>query len=621
MNPSSRMLSLTFVVLIASPPAFAAVEPLEVKGKVDAVTVYRGQALVTRLVDIVGPAGLREVVVTDLPENVLPGSIFAESADGVEVRSVRYRARPVSEDVREEVRELDEQIRTVQDKLDANTRQLAVLNEHNAYLGKLEGFVAPTATTELSKGVLNAETLTQLSNYLLEQRKMVSDERLRLSLEARELQKQLDLLQRQKQQLTAGSSRTLREAIVFVNLQKAEGNTLRLRYLVNNATWTPSYNVRAEDAGQDVRVEYYASIQQLSGEEWPDVTMTLSTATPALVAKAPDLVPLTVTLAALEQQPAQAGQQRLDAKGYAAAREELNRKKLALENTRNNNGDLFAPQPIAQQALSNIAGAIEIPAQSQRELDLGLNTIAQDLQMLDLVARAPASRSARPAAPATDEGLTVTYQLAGRTSLPSRADQQLIQIAALPMKAEFYKLALPVLTSYVYNEAAVTNSSDRVLLAGPVAAYLAGQFVGHGAIPTVAVGENFTLGFGIDSSLRAGRELVEKAESVQGGNRVVDFTYRLIVENFGAAPADVRLLDRLPTAKDNEVKIELTANGTHKISEDSTYQQTQRKKGILRWDVQAPAQAAGPQALGVEYKLRLEYDKQMSISGMPVASR
>ena len=244
------------------------------------------------------------------------------------------------------------------------------------------------------------------------------------------------------------------------------------------------------------------------------------------------------------------------------------------------------------------------------------------MQILDLVSSGNLDFRHEKGAlfPATDEGVSVTYQLNGRTTLPSRADQQLIQIASLPMKAEFYKLATPVLTSYVYNEAAVTNTSQMVLLAGPASGYLAGQFVGHGDIPTVAIGENFTVGFGIDSSLRAGRELVEKTEAVQGGNRDVDFVYRLSIENFGATAAKVRLLDRLPVAKANEVRVELTSEGSVKLSADSRYQQIERKKGILRWEVEVPAQAIGPQAFGLEYKLRLEYDKQMHIGGMPVAA-
>src|ERR1051325_4615838 len=96
-------------LLFASANASAA-EPQMTKGTLDEVTVYRNQALVTRKIDVAGPAGLHEVVVSDLPEYLVPESLYAESADGVEVRSVRYRVRPVEKDVREEVRELDEKI-------------------------------------------------------------------------------------------------------------------------------------------------------------------------------------------------------------------------------------------------------------------------------------------------------------------------------------------------------------------------------------------------------------------------------------------------------------------------------------------------------------------------------
>lgn len=601
-----RTIRFFMPALMSASVAWAA--PLETRGRVDAVTVYRGQALVTRLVEAGGEPGLREIVVTDLPEAVVPGSIYAESADGVEIRSVSYRTRPVSADVREEVRKLDEQIRALGDQLAASQRQTALLAEHKAYLAKLEQFVAPTATVELTKGVLNAETLKELSSYLLEQRQLLVEEEQKRSIEQRTLQEQSELLNRQRQVLTEGSSNTAREAVVFVELGAGDKGTFRLRYLVGNANWSPSYNMRADADLAEVRVEYYSSIQQMSGEDWSDVNMTLSTATPALVAKAPVLDQLAVALASLEQA------QQKGVSDYLSAREELGRKKSQAEQSRN------------QAFLGNSMLQIQSSAHPQAAGPAGgndfvLNEVGKELQLLDLIASGGAiTRSNKAARTVTDEGVSVTYQLAGRISLPSRSDQQLIQIASTPMKADAYKLAIPLLTSYVYNEASVTNNGSMVLLAGPVSAYLAGQFVGHGELPTVAIGESFTVGFGIDSSLRATRELLEKGDSVQGGNRVMDFTYRLALENFGGVPAKVRLLDRLPTTKDGQIRIELTSKPEHELSQDSTYQQTERKKGILRWEVEVPAQAIATKALNVDYKVRMEFDKQMAITGMPVAS-
>lgn len=73
-------------------PAAGQDAPKPVPGKVAAVTLYRGQAQVTRTVPVAGGAGASEVVVGPLPAQVVPDSLFAEGGEGVHVRAVRYRA-------------------------------------------------------------------------------------------------------------------------------------------------------------------------------------------------------------------------------------------------------------------------------------------------------------------------------------------------------------------------------------------------------------------------------------------------------------------------------------------------------------------------------------------------
>jgi uncharacterized protein (TIGR02231 family) len=254
-------------------------------------------------------------------------------------------------------------------------------------------------------------------------------------------------------------------------------------------------------------------------------------------------------------------------------------------------------------------------ADETKDADAGLNAYARELQLMDFnnslsSLRREDDKSIKPA-----EGVSVSYKLANSTSLPSRSDRQLIQIASVPLKGEFYRLATPVLTSFVYEEARLTNTSDQVFLAGPAATFLGGQFVGRGEMPTVAVGESFTVGLGIDSSLRAERQLVKKEERIQGGNRVVDFIYELKLENFGDQAIAVRLLDRLPTVGENDIKVSLLKSD-EKVSDDEAYQMNERQDGILRWDVEVPAQAVGPQRKVLKYTMQIEYDKQLSIEGM-----
>lgn len=583
----------------------------ETPGKIDAVTVYRGQAVVTRAVELprVLPAAagtVQEIVVTDLPAHLRPESLHAETTPGVRVRSVTYRTRPVVQDTREEVRAIDARIEELQGKLGVNARKVALLGEDRAYLASLQGFIAPTAAVEMTRGVLNAETIEKLSGYLIKQRAALTETELALASEAKKLNSDLEQAQRERQLTTAGSSRTVHEAVVLLTQTPDAPGTLRLRYLVDGATWDPSYNVRSSsDKPDSVTIEYYASISQMSGEDWSDVAITLSTATPSLIASAPRLTPLTISLSAPAPQTL--------ALAYDDARKDLQAKLRDAERERAQN---FVGRIVVGDA-SGGGGGQQFGA-VQLEADKSLNTLANDLQVLDLIALGAKVERARvsPAIP-VQEGLSVTYSIPTRTSLPSRSERQLIQIAAAPFKAEFARIAMPVLTGYVYHEAAAANTGASVLLAGPATAYRDGAFVGSGEMPTIASGQRFSTGFGIDASLRTSRELVERVESTQGGNRVVELTYRLIVENFSDAPVPIRLLDRLPKVDDkrSDVRLTLVSPGGE-LSSDAAYLAGPRKDGILRWDVTIPPNASGQDAFAVEYKFRLEFDKQMSIVGL-----
>jgi uncharacterized protein (TIGR02231 family) len=351
--------------------------------------------------------------------------------------------------------------------------------------------------------------------------------------------------------------------------------------------------------------------------------MTLSTATPSLVGRAPVLTPLAITLAPLAQTKMvvqtsdEYGNQRdliVERRNKAQQGRGGNVQMLLNSSSGNFNGNNDNQQQSAQREVNN-GITMQNMRQQYEQADMDLNDIAGELQILDLVAKGKIQKKALDKSK-QDESVSVTYDLAGRTSLPSRSSEQLIQIASLPMKGKFYKVATPLLTNYVYDEAALTNEGSTVLLAGPVSTFIAKQFVGRGDIPTVAVGESFTVGFGIDASLRAERELLEKSEVMQGGNRVLSFSYRLQVENFGGEKVDVRIIDRLPTAKENEIRV-IPAQMSLELSKDPLYEKTEHKKGFMRWDASVPAQAIGTNAFAVQYQFTLEYDKQMGISGMP----
>ncbi|KAG8752113.1 hypothetical protein FRC12_012118, partial [Ceratobasidium sp. 428] len=83
--------------------------------------------------------------------------------------------------------------------------------------------------------------------------------------------------------------------ITVTVLAEVDGEAeLMLTYVVSNASWTPLYDVRASiakspDAKAAIALHYRASITQTTGENWPDVALTLSTASPQLGSAVPNL--------------------------------------------------------------------------------------------------------------------------------------------------------------------------------------------------------------------------------------------------------------------------------------------------------------------------------------------
>ncbi len=573
------------------------------EGQVAHVTLYRGQALVTREITIEGDVGSHEIVIGNLPQQITPASLFAEGNEQVEIRAVRFRSRAVGEEPREEIRELNEELAQLEQQRDLVQKQPQLLAQKTRYLNQLEKFVAVTANIEISRGLLDAEALERISKFSFGQREQIAREEVDLKQQLQELQKQILLVQRKRAELTKGAMQTEFEAVLFLQKNAAGPVRVRLNYLVRGCGWSPTYAMRASADRRQVRVEYNALIHQMSGEDWSEVVLTLSTASPTLSAARPGLAPFHVELS--DEVYANSSPNRGGGLGGGGGFGGEGKLKSEVQSKLKN---LQSRQKSYAQQAGAIANFKENTAFSWN-----MNDVASGLQSLELTADQSGMSILRSSSRGESEGPSLSYPLEGTVSLASRSDQQMVRIMRTDLDSQFYHVATPLLTSYVFREAELRNNSDQDLLTGPMTVYLDDRFVGQGEIPTVARGQTFVVGFGADSQLRTRRELAEKEESVQGGNREIHFAYRLVIENFTDQPAQVRVLDRVPhSERAKDIRVTL-GKMSDPLSEDKLYVRRERPMGLLRWDVAIPANATGADARLIEYKVKVEYDRQYQI--------
>jgi uncharacterized protein (TIGR02231 family) len=568
-----------------SPPVNGASAVKLASSRIAAVTVYSNSALVTREVDVPEGAGTIELTVTSLPPTTINSSLYTEGAEGIRVLTTRFRTRPIQQDTRDDVRKLQdelEQLDAAREKIDADIK---AIQANTQLLTKLENFTATGAAHSTDKGALNSESAIAMSKYIMDCRAEKAKELVGLEQQIKSNQKKAEFAQRKLKELTAGPSENERDAVIIVEKTNGGAGVIRLNYLVNAASWRPEYKLRAGKTSKEpVQLEYLAAVAQQTGEDWTNVKLVLSTAQPALNAAPPELQTLLVTVTPRGAPPV----------AVAANMQDLEEQVKSLRSKAQR--DFNQKKPSSGIGLYNTAAALD-----------------QSWELFN-----PEAAVKRGCALAPREGPTVTYHLPSRLAVPSRNDEQVLEVARIEMAPDYYYKAVPILTTQVYRLADLTNQSDLILLPGEATMYIGRDFMGQMNLPLVAVGETFTVGFGIDPQLQVQRQMVDKGRTMQGANQLLRYEYRILVSSYKNEKVKMQVWDRLPHAENEVIGVSLV-KATPEVCTDAIYVREHRPNNLLRWDVEVDPKRNGEKALAIKYEFKLELDRAMTISSFQTA--
>lgn len=597
MKKSRLIITAVFTMLVA---AHTTAQPLEVAGKINSVIVYRGQALVTRIIEADLPEGTSEIIVPDLPSEIVSESLFAQSQSDARVISVRYREKSIEEDTRQEVKQLEAQIQEIQKRIYVIGRDRHHSGDCWARYNKLWELTLQGEQQDLNRALLQPEALSSLTEYLEKKSIFWHQDSVKLEQEKTQLEKELGLLNKQLEELKAGRSKKERQAVIYIDSPDKIHGQISLNYLVNSASWLPQYNLRALSDKEKILAEYNAVIHQASGEDWNGVQISLSTAQPTTEAGAPALDAMKVGLLAgpTPKTPS------------AVPVSAMQEQSCAIDAVSGNWSDLTEDFARLQRQRRQ-AGIRGKAAQSE------LQQLAIGNQMIELKVDKKSLRMIRQQAQdfVRTEGVSVAYNLPGKLTMPSRSDQQLVTITSFGVDADFVFVATPILTDYVYLQGDAVNNSDTLLLAGPANMYRDGQFAGRGHLEMMPVGKKFTVGFGVESRIQVTRELEDKEITSFLGNRVENYKYRISINNYNDRRVSLRLMDRMPYTEDENLGIGEFASNLA-LSDDSEYLRSAKAKGILRWDLDLEPDTFDDAATVVTYEYTVKYDNDMHMGAV-----
>lgn len=275
MAPALSAASLAAALVIATPPATAAV---------DTVTVYPDRAGVSRVItERVGP-DTSELLIDDLPIGLDRDSlrVGATGPDGLRIGALDFdivrgseRVNPAARDLAERIEALEAERAGVADRIAARDLQLSLLQR----------VVAASGDNAPSPGDLLAELdrLGEQADRVYAERRELLEQQAALSEDIERLQRQLaDLGNQQQDRLS------LRIAVDAPNAGSAR---FTLDYTVGGASWRPVYEWRLDTEDQALTLVQSAEVRQATGEDWSDARVAVSLARPSSGGALPELYP------------------------------------------------------------------------------------------------------------------------------------------------------------------------------------------------------------------------------------------------------------------------------------------------------------------------------------------
>jgi uncharacterized protein (TIGR02231 family) len=527
----------------------------ELQTTITAVAVYPDRARVTRNGTATLKSGSHRLEAAELPLSLDPASVRASARGtararllGVDVRRDFYAESPA-----ERVRELEGQVEALQDEIGGLDAQTELLQQERAALGELAGQTEAFARG-LAFGKTSAEAQMALLDSLRGRAEELNTTLLDLTVQRRDLERRLQKLQSELDQLRGARQRERYTAVVEVEVTRAGDLAVELSYVVSGAGWQPLYDVRLlEDEQPVLEVGYLAQVTQRTGEDWPDVALTLSTARPALAETLPELDPWYI------------GPVR------AEPRETRAMMKLAA--------------PAAPLAMEDLTTGAELEPEM----------LAKEVEAEVVMATVEAS------------GAAVTYQVPGAVAVPADGAPHKVAVARFELMPELDYVAAPKLVEAAYRRAQVANNSPYTLLPGPANLFAGDEFIGATELELIAPQGEIEFYLGTDDRVKVERELKRREvdKKLIGDRRRIRYAYEITLENLLPTEARVTLHDQIPVPRHEDIKVKLES------TEPQPAEQTELN--LLDWELTL----APDEKQVVRFDFTVEHPRGMSLLGLP----
>ncbi|HCA06865.1 DUF4139 domain-containing protein [Chryseobacterium sp.] len=302
---------------------------------------------------------------------------------------------------------------------------------------------------------------------------------------------------------------TNRKELLLEILADHETNlNLGVSYIISDAGWVPSYDLRAESVKKPLEMVYKGKIYQKTGQDWKNVKLFVSTYRPSYNQDRAILSPLYVA----EYTPHNAQAETANYRLKAAAKE------------------------------------------------------VNSYQMRDEVLVTP---SQIPVATVSDSQMNVIYELNYNQTILSQEKEQYVILDKKQIDATYKYHTVPKLNNQVFLMAFIKNWQNLNLISGEANIYFEDNYIGKTSIASNYVKDEFPISLGVDERITVKRIKLEDKTSQKNfnSNKWETESFQISIRNNTKESIELEILDQLPISENSKIQVKALEIGNGSFDE------------------------------------------------------
>ncbi|MFZ2285548.1 MAG: mucoidy inhibitor MuiA family protein, partial [Bacteroidales bacterium] len=430
------------------------------------------------------------------------------------------------------IKELRSRIEALELKIEDEKMAVAVLQEKELFLKSNYDVVT-------NKSAITPEQLRALLDIYSTNTEAVKTALLKKGRIIKEYEKEKLQLENQLAGYIDKSKMPTGEIVVTVTGTKPVTGRLRLSYVVMNAGWQPSYDIRVDDIADPASIIYKANIWQNSGIDWKDVKISLSNASPMTAGALPQLDPWFIDF---YYPPVQLNEIRI--RGLATK-----------------------SQPSAREA----------------------KTADDMMAVMEESSPLPVTVS--------ESNISFSFDVNVPQTIMSGGKAEVVELQRLTVPATYSYAATPKLAPSAYLVGYITDWEKYNLLPGESNIYFSNTFTGKSYINTAELTDTLPVSLGADNNITVKRERRTdfSSQKLIGANKVETRSFLISVRNNKSRAVSLKLRDQLPLSQNSNITVEATElsggklnSVTGEITWDLNLQPRENREIILTYTVKYP---------------------------------